>query len=773
MCRYLSFLFLVSAVLFRDVVFSEVCTKTDVKDCNDCITSGAFCVWCKKLNFTKPGEPDSARCDTKEALEKLGCHSTDTVNPNSYHTLEKNISLNNGKSPVQLAPQEVKMVLRPGRSNTFSAVFKRAQGYPVDLYYLMDLSYSMKDDLKNVKTLGEHILNALKDITLHAKIGFGSFVDKTVLPYTNTNPEKLKKPCPQEELSCQPAFGYKHVLSLTSDENRFNQEVSRQFISGNLDIPEGGLDAIMQAAVCGDKIGWGNNTRLLVYASDAGFHMAGDGKLGAILTPNDGKCHLENNRYTKSDELDYPSVGQLAQKLSENNIQPIFAVTDNVQNVYKDLSTMIPKSAVGVLSSDSSNIVSLIQGAYDSLSSTVILEHNRLPENVKVTYKSKCSDGSVASGDRGICNNVKINDEIIFEVTVTAEKCIEPQSFEIRPLGFTETLTVKIETRCKCECDEALETNSPYCSGSGYIKCGICGCNQGFNGQRCECKIGDKSERDLTQACQRDNGTICSGFGDCVCGICNCHASEDGRKIYGKYCECDDRSCELHDGKICGGHGKCDCGKCICDPNYESSACQCLKSTENCKNSRGNVCSGRGRCECNVCQCQAGYKTPYCEECAACPSPCPKYAPCIECLGFNTGPFSKNCSESCRNIIKHQIKEDVGTKKVCKEKDTENCWMIFIMKELDGQNMYEALIKKERECPEPPNIAAIVGGTVAGVALIGFALLLIWKLITSWMDLKEYQKFEKEKQKQKWSNADNPLFKGATTTVMNPNFSGE
>lgn len=32
---------------------------------------------------------------------------------------------------------------------------------------------------------------------------------------------------------------------------------------------------------------------------------------------------------------DYPSVGQLAMQLEKNNIQPIFAVTENVETVYK------------------------------------------------------------------------------------------------------------------------------------------------------------------------------------------------------------------------------------------------------------------------------------------------------------------------------------------------------------------------------------------------------------------------------------------------------
>lgn len=82
-------------------------------------------------------------------------------------------------------------------------------------------------------------------------LGFGSFVDKTVLPFVNTHPEKLKNPCPNKDSNCQPPFAFKHILSLTDNAEKFESEVGKQFISGNLDAPEGGLDAMMQAAVCG------------------------------------------------------------------------------------------------------------------------------------------------------------------------------------------------------------------------------------------------------------------------------------------------------------------------------------------------------------------------------------------------------------------------------------------------------------------------------------------------------------------------------------------
>lgn len=83
-----------------------------------------------------------------------------------------------------------------------------------------------------------------------------------MLPFVNTHPEKLQNPCPIKETKCQPPFAYRHVLSLTENAAQFSEEVGKQDISGNLDAPEGGLDAMMQAAVCGvrflaiDKSQW-------------------------------------------------------------------------------------------------------------------------------------------------------------------------------------------------------------------------------------------------------------------------------------------------------------------------------------------------------------------------------------------------------------------------------------------------------------------------------------------------------------------------------------
>lgn len=760
-------LLLLAGLLSLQSVLSQECTKYKVSTCRDCIESGPGCAWCQKLNFTGQGEPDSTRCDTRAQLLSKGCPADDIMEPKSLAETRQSQA---GKQK-QLSPEEVTLYLRPGQAAAFNVTFQRAKGYPIDLYYLMDLSYSMVDDLANVKKLGGDLLRALNDITESGRIGFGSFVDKTVLPFVNTHPEKLRNPCPNKEKECQPPFAFRHVLKLTDNSKQFETEVGKQLISGNLDAPEGGLDAMMQVAACPEEIGWRNVTRLLVFATDDGFHFAGDGKLGAILTPNDGRCHLEDNLYKSSNEFDYPSVGQLAHKLAESNIQPIFAVTKKMVKTYEKLTEIIPKSAVGELSEDSKNVVELIKSAYNKLSSRVFLDHNTLPDTLKVAYDSFCSNGvSQVDQPRGDCDGVQINVPITFQVKVTATECIQEQSFTIRALGFTDTVTVRVLPQCECQCREASRDRS-VCGGRGSMECGVCRCDAGYIGKNCECQTHGRSSQELEGSCRKDNSSIiCSGLGDCICGQCVCHTSDvPNKKIYGQFCECDNVNCERYDGQVCGGdkRGLCFCGTCRCNDQHEGSACQCLKSTQGCLNLDGVECSGRGRCRCNVCQCDPGYQPPLCIDCPGCPVPCAGFAPCTECLKFDKGPFAKNCSAACGQT--KLLSSPVPGGRKCKERDSEGCWMTYTLVQRDGRNRYDVHVDDMLECVKGPNIAAIVGSTVGGVVLVGLLLLVIWKALTHLSDLREYHRFEKEKLKSQWNN-DNPLFKSATTTVMNPKF---
>ena len=54
--------------------------------------------------------------------------------------------------------------------------------------------------------------------------------------------------------------------------------------------------------------------KIIVNYNDEHLVFVGDGKLGGIVKPNDGLCHLDRNTpatYTHSTEQDYPSVSQV------------------------------------------------------------------------------------------------------------------------------------------------------------------------------------------------------------------------------------------------------------------------------------------------------------------------------------------------------------------------------------------------------------------------------------------------------------------------------
>ncbi|KAK7163531.1 hypothetical protein R3I93_007552 [Phoxinus phoxinus] len=769
---------------------SNECISKNAKTCGECIQTGPQCVWCKDPDF-KP-----SRCDEMESLQKAGCTALGIENPRGTVTIDKNKPVTNRKIEggenlrpeeiTQIQPQKFTLNLRSGEPQKFTLTFKRAEDYPIDLYFLMDLSDSMRSNLENVKNLGADLAREMRDITKDLRIGFGSFLEKLVMPFILMTPKYLQNPCFPND--CTAPFSYKNVLSLTNDSTLFTQEVSKQKTSGNLDSPEAGFDAIMQAAVCTKEIGWRNVTRLLVFSTDAGFHFAGDGKLGGIVRPNDGKCHLSNNMYTMSNYFDYPTISQLVDTLSDNNIQTIFAVTEQFRALYQELSALIPKSTVGTLSTSSSNVIQLIIDSYNSLSAEVILENSRLPPDVFISYVSHCKNGVSRKGESGrTCFNISIGDEVTFDIEIMAKGCPsdgKSETIKIKPLGFNEEVEIVLNFICECECHKDRIPNSQSCHfGNGALECGVCRCNNGRLGRLCECSQDEVNTDDLDANCRISNGSeVCNNNGECVCGTCECKKRDNPEERYsGKFCECDNFSCDRSNNKLCGGHGRCECRKCICDPNYTGSACDCPLDTSTCLASNKQICNGRGTCECGVCKCtESKFEGPTCEICPTCPRICSEHKDCVECLHFGTGIKKRTCEKECRNfsIIAVNNKDELPQSNdqthidLCKERDVDDCWFFFTYTSKNDDTI-EVHLAEKKECPSGPDIIPIVAGVVAGIVLIGLALLLIWKLLMIIHDRREFAKFEKEKMNARWDTGENPIYKSAVTTVVNPRYEGK
>ena len=73
---------------------------------------------------------------------------------------------------------------------------------------------------------------------------------------------------------------------------------------------------------------------------------------------------------------DYPSISQIASKVSDNNVNVIFAVKEDQVDLYSRLSKFIAGSTVGELANDSSNIVELVKRNYEVINQR-LAQHRR------------------------------------------------------------------------------------------------------------------------------------------------------------------------------------------------------------------------------------------------------------------------------------------------------------------------------------------------------------------------------------------------------------
>uniref|UniRef100_A0A8C9F1Z0 Integrin beta n=1 Tax=Pavo cristatus TaxID=9049 RepID=A0A8C9F1Z0_PAVCR len=427
--------------------------------------------------------------------------------------------------------------------------------YPVDLYYLVDVSASMHNNIEKLNSVGFALSKKMENISLDFRLGFGSYVDKTVSPYISIHPGRIHNQCSDYNLDCMPPHGYIHVLSLTDNIAEFRNAVNKQKISGNIDTPEGGFDAMLQAAVCQSHIGWRKEAkRLLLVMTDQTSHLALDSKLAGIVIPHDGNCHLKDNVYVKATSMEHPSLGQLSEKLIDNNINVIFAKPDSFskfENTIFFLLNILNVHNLLQIESQAANLNDLVVEAY----------------------------------------------QVLFNVSVAMKGCDTTAGRKyaiLKPIGFNETTIINVQKSCVCQngdnakpkrvwADETFpDGKQPHCSDSScsYSR-------ETFSSEECR---------------QHQDQPICSGQGDCIEGKCFCYKNKLGR-VYGKYCQMDDFSCPYHQGNLCSGNGECEAGQCKCFADWEGDRCQCsLQSAKQCLNSKGQICSGRGNCVCGKCE---------------------------------------------------------------------------------------------------------------------------------------------------------------------------
>ncbi|XP_003461467.1 integrin beta-4 isoform X4 [Cavia porcellus] len=703
------------------------CRSAQVKSCTECIRVDKDCAYCMDEMFKE------RRCNTQAELLAAGCRLESMVIMESSFEITEEAQIDTTLRRSQVSPQALKVRLRPGEERHFQLEVFEPLESPVDLYILMDFSNSMSDDLDNLKQMGQKLATVLSQLTSDYTIGFGKFVDKVSVPQTDMRPEKLKEPWPNSD----PPFSFKNVISLTQDVDEFRDKLQGERISGNLDAPEGGFDAILQTAVCTRDIGWRpDSTHMLVFSTESAFHYEADGAnvLAGIMSRNDEKCHLDaTGTYTQYKTQDYPSVPTLVRLLAKHNIIPIFAVTNYSYSYYEKLHTYFPVSSLGVLQEDSSNIVDLLQEAFNRIRSNLDIRALDSPRGLRTEVTSKMFQKTETGSfhiRRGEVGTYDVQLRAVEDVdgTHVCQLAGEDQAgnIHLKP-SFSDGLWMDVGIICDvCTCERQKEVQSARCNYRGDFMCGHCVCHEGWIGKTCNCSTGLLSD---TQPCVRDGeDKPCSGHGECQCGRCVCYG--EGR-YEGHFCEYDNFQCPRTSGFLCNDRGRCSMGQCVCEPDWTGWGCDCPLSNATCIDSNGGICNGRGYCECGRCHCnqQSLYTDTTCEinYSAIRLGLCEDLRSCVQCQAWGTGEKKGRRCEECSFKIKivDELKKAEEVVEYCTFRDEDDdCTYSYTVEDdgVPGPNS-TVLVHRKKDCP-PLNLWWLL---LILLPLLPLLLLLCWK----------------------------------------------
>ncbi|XP_019119048.2 integrin beta-4 isoform X2 [Larimichthys crocea] len=715
--------------------YAEVnyCFASRAGTCSECLQAGVGCAYCTEETFEGP------RCDLHKNIIAQGCKTEAIIKYEGDMKIEQKKQINTLLQQSQVSPQLMSLSFLPGEEREVDVqVFAPTKG-PLDLYILMDFSNSMADDLDNLKKMGKKFADLVSSLSEDYTIGFGKFVDKVIEPQTDMRSSKLKEPWPNSD----PPFSFKNVIKLTSDVKFFTNELQKERISGNLDAPEGGFDAILQAAVCTDKIGWRkHSTHLLVFSTESAFHYEADGAnvLSGILPRNDEQCHLDDTgSYTKDIHQDYPSIPTLVRVLGKNNIIPIFAVTNHSYTYYQKLQEYFPIAEVDLLQEDSSNIVQVMENAFKRIRSKMSIRAEDRPKVFETHFLSadrhlsQYGDFNFQPGEIG---NFKmqlkaqrmINDEPVCKMDMSDKE----GTMKVKPTTFGDGVNINALLLCPtCPCEKTPFNKANRCNGNGDLVCGKCRCYDGWQGPFCNCS--ESSSALATNQCVLP-GMLepCSGRGDCMpCGICACYNPD---QFEGQYCQYDKTQCQRFGGFLCNDRGSCVMGRCACSEGWEGNACECPQSNQTCLDSKGGVCNGRGKCVCGRCECpQSAFDiTSTCEpNFQQYSGACEGTRACAQCLAWGTGEKKEKeeCDKCTFTIEKvDELKKREEVLDLCSFRDEEDdcTYHYTVENDEDLKKDLKVQVLKKKDCP-PASLLWLLPLLLFLLLLLALLLLCCWK----------------------------------------------
>jgi len=175
----------------------------------------------------------------------------------------------------------------------------------------------------------------------------------------------------------------------------------------------------------------------------------------AQLPAFNGSCSLDTTgKYTLDNILDYPSETQVIDIMKANQIVPIFAVVPDSRIHYRNLNTLIQPSGLANLTSDSSNILQVLDEQYKEINTRIEVNQeggSGDESGLELKFNSKCN-GEIDK-ETNKCEDLGADLlEVTFGVEMTFKSCPannnKDQMVRIRAAGMPLYFDAVLEIIC-------------------------------------------------------------------------------------------------------------------------------------------------------------------------------------------------------------------------------------------------------------------------------------------------------------------------------------
>lgn len=161
-----------------------------------------------------------------------------------------------------------------------------------------------------------------------------------------------------------------------------------------------------------------------------------------------------------------------------------------MQQHYRQLHELMPDiSRVGILKTDSSNVLKLVTDGYEDFVRKVHFSDNS-SEHIQIRYQTTCGERYEEYHDTSTCENAQIGKNFEFLVHVTLleypkdeSKRMSGESIRIEEasIGLEHLLVdIEFEDECPCLAEQEGEMASEKCNRNGRLRCGMCECDEGW-----------------------------------------------------------------------------------------------------------------------------------------------------------------------------------------------------------------------------------------------------------------------------------------------------